>query len=89
LARRLKAERLVILTDVDAVYLDWRTARQQPLRRIRATDLQLHRFAQGSMAPKVEAACQFAIDTGRPAVIGALAQAFAVLAGEAGTEVLP
>ncbi|KAF1708331.1 carbamate kinase [Pseudoxanthomonas sacheonensis] len=89
LAQRLRAERLVILTDVDAVYLGWRTARQQPLRRIRAADLQLHCFAEGSMAPKVEAACQFALDTGRPAVIGALSQAFAVVAGEAGTEVLP
>lgn len=89
LARRLEAERLVILTDVDAVYLDWRTAGQRPVRRISAADLRLHRFAEGSMAPKVEAACQFAIDTGRPAVIGALSQAFAVVAGEAGTEVLP
>lgn len=89
LAQRLKAERLMILTDVDAVYLDWRQAGQQPLRRIRAKDLQLHCFAEGSMAPKVEAACRFAIDTGRPAVIGALSQAFAVLTGEAGTEVLP
>lgn len=89
LAQRLEAERLVILTDVDAVYLDWRTAGQRPLRRISAADLRLHRFAEGSMAPKVEAACQFAINTGRPAVIGALSQAFAVVAGEAGTEVLP
>lgn len=89
LAQRLKAERLVILTDVDAVYLDWHAPGRRPLRRICVADLQRHRFAEGSMAPKVEAACEFVLASGRPAVIGALSQAHSVLAGETGTEVLP
>jgi carbamate kinase len=37
------------------------------------------------MAPKVAAACRFAERTGRMAAIGALDQAEAVLAGQAGT----
>jgi carbamate kinase len=37
------------------------------------------------MAPKVEAACRFAERTQRPAGIGAIDQAEAILRGEAGT----
>jgi carbamate kinase len=40
------------------------------------------------MAPKVEAACRFAEATGRPAAIGRLDDAIALLAGTAGTTVL-
>ena len=39
------------------------------------------------MLPKVLAACDFARATGKPAVIGALADIDAMLAGTAGTEV--
>ena len=41
------------------------------------------------MGPKVEAACAFAEETGRPAAIGALADIGAIVAGEAGTLVEP
>ena len=46
-------------------------------------------FAAGSMLPKVQAACEFAGATGKPAVIGALADIDAMLAGTAGTRVAP
>jgi carbamate kinase len=39
------------------------------------------------MLPKVEAACDFAGATGRPAVIGALSDIEDMLAGTAGTQV--
>ena len=42
-------------------------------------------FAEGSMGPKVEAACRFAEETGGLAGIGALAHARQVLNGELGT----
>jgi carbamate kinase len=45
-------------------------------------------FAAGSMLPKVIAACDFAKATGRPAVIGALSDIDAMLAGTAGTRVV-
>jgi carbamate kinase len=41
------------------------------------------------MGPKVAAVCNFVERTGRPAVIGALSQTEAVLAGQAGTVVSP
>ena len=48
-----------------------------------------HRFAAGSMGPKVEAACEFVAATGRRAAIGALADIERIVAGEAGTIVEP
>ena len=55
-----------------------------------ATPLALHRerFAEGTMAPKVEAACDFVEATGRRAAIGSLDQAGAILRGLAGTHVV-
>ncbi|HAO74768.1 MAG TPA: carbamate kinase, partial [Pseudomonas sp.] len=44
-------------------------------------------FAAGSMGPKIEAACQFARDTGKVAVIGSLEQIEAIVRGAAGTRV--
>lgn len=41
----------------------------------------------GSMHPKVEAACEFVLATGKRVLIGSLYQIEAMLAGHAGTEV--
>jgi carbamate kinase len=46
-------------------------------------------FAEGSMLPKVVAACDFARASGRPAMIGALADIEQLVAGEAGTRIAP
>ena len=84
LATALGADRLLLLTDVDAVYAGWGTPQARPLRRATASEMRAQTFAAGSMGPKVEAACRFAIATGRPAIIGALTDAAALLAGDAG-----
>jgi carbamate kinase len=89
LAISLRADRLVILTDVDAVYLNWGTASQQIVHRIKADALSKHDFASGSMGPKVAAACAYVRATGKPAAIGALDKAEAVFGGSAGTQVVP
>jgi len=44
-------------------------------------------FAAGSMAPKVQAACEFVEAGGRFAAIGRLDQAAAILQGESGTRI--
>ena len=89
LARELDADCLVIATDVDAVYLDWGLPGQRALRQTSPGELSHHHFPEGSMRPKVEAACRFAQATGRRALIGALKQIEAMLAGKAGTQVWP
>jgi carbamate kinase len=87
LARELKADCLIIATDVDAVYLDWGKPTQRALRKVTPHALSLHSFAEGSMAPKVEAARKFVLTTGRRALIGSLDQIQEMLTGSKGTEV--
>jgi carbamate kinase len=89
LAQELGADRLVIATDVDAVYLDWGTASQRAAGKVRPQDLLAHTFPAGSMGPKVQAATGFVLKTGKKALIGSLAQIEEMLAGRAGTEVSP
>ena len=87
LARELDADRLVMLTDADAVYADWGGPTQRPIRRTSPSALAGMSFAAGSMGPKVEAACRFVAATGRQAAIGALPDLSRIIAGEAGTTV--
>ena len=88
LAHALDADRLLILTDVDAVYLDWGLPTQRALGRVTPQFLARHAFAVGSMEPKVRAACDFVNRTGRPCHIGALENLEALLAGSSGTTVV-
>jgi carbamate kinase len=74
-----------MLTDVDAVYLDYGTPQQTALRSASAAELLGQGFAAGSMGPKVQAACRFVQATGGRAAIGALADAAAIIANQAGT----
>jgi carbamate kinase len=87
LARELDADLFVMLTDADAVYLDWGTPTQRAIRSATAASLADIGFAAGSMGPKVEAACRFAQETGKKAAIGALADLSRIIAGEAGTTI--
>jgi carbamate kinase len=87
LARRLDADLLVMLTDVDAVRLGWGSESEVSLDGTSPVDLRANHFESGSMGPKVEAACRFVEATGRRAAIGALTDAVAIVRGEAGTQV--
>lgn len=89
LAISINADLFVIATDVDGVYTDWGKPSQSLLRQIDATSLRRMFFAQGSMGPKVEAACRFVEKTERTAVIGALDQIEKIINGERGTQVHP
>lgn len=89
LARRLDADMLVMLTDVDAVRLDWGRADERPLNSADPAELRAMDFATGSMGPKVEAACRFAEAGGGRAAIGSLRDAARIVRGEAGTQVSP
>lgn len=88
LALQLEADLFVMATDADGVYLDWGTPQARRLARTTPAELQEHSFAAGSMGPKVEAACDFVARTGNRAVVGALDQLGAMVAGTAGTQVV-
>ncbi len=87
LAIELRADCLIIATDVDAAYLDWGLPTQRALGRTTPEALAGHAFAAGSMAPKIEAACGFVRATGRRAAIGALGGIEALLEGHGGTQI--
>ena len=87
LAADLKADALAIVTDVDGVYADWGTPDQRKIDRATPEELSGSEFAEGSMGPKVKAACQFVEQTGGSAVIGSITETQAMLRGEAGTTV--
>ena len=89
LAADIKADALLIATDVDAVYADWGTPDQRPIRRATPAELAAGEYAEGSMGPKVRAACNFVEKTGGIAAIGSINDIEALLKGEAGTTVSP
>jgi carbamate kinase len=87
LARELGADLYVMLTDADAVYVDWGKPTQRAIRRASPDALAAMKFAAGSMGPKVEAACRFVRATGKRAAIGELSDLSRILGGEAGTTI--
>jgi len=91
LAIALGAERLVIVTDVDAVYSDWGTDAQKALLELdaAAAEALLPELASGSMGPKLEASLAFARATGHEVLITSADSLEKALAGRAGTRVKP
>jgi carbamate kinase len=85
LAKSLKAEVFLMLTDAGAVWDDWGASDSRAIRRAAPEALESLSFAAGSMGPKVSAACDFARATGGRAGIGALEDAVAIIGGRAGT----
>jgi carbamate kinase len=89
LSEDIGADLFVMATDVDGVYLDWATSTQRRLGEVTPEDLLSSEFAAGSMGPKVDAAVRFVTKTGRRAAIGALADIPEIVAGTAGTNIVP
>ncbi|MCW2543214.1 MAG: carbamate kinase [Frankiales bacterium] len=87
LAISLQADRLLILTDVSAVMLDYGTAEQTALRHVGLDELGAMSFPAGSMGPKVEACRRFVRATGKVAAIGSIADTAGLLTGDAGTQI--
>jgi carbamate kinase len=89
LARGLDADRLVILTEVPAVYSGFGTDRQEELRELSADDAAalVPELAAGSMRPKVEASVEFVRATGREALITSPAALGDALEGRSGTRI--
>ncbi len=89
LARELDADLFVMATDVSGVYLDFGKPEQRLISRITPAELKEQKFAAGSMGPKVDAAIKFVQATGKRAAIGSLEDIEKIVAGEAGTNIVP
>jgi carbamate kinase len=80
LAEQIGADFLLMLTDVEAVYLDYGNPAQTRLSRATPASLAGRGFAAGSMGPKIAAASRFVERTGHKAAIGRLEDAAAISA---------
>jgi len=91
LARELRADLLLILTDVDGVYADWGKPSKRKLSRLSVDEARAldgrGAFGEGSMAPKVQAAADYVSATGGRAVIAELKQGMDAVRGGAGTTI--
>ncbi|MDG7006769.1 MAG: carbamate kinase [Nitrososphaerota archaeon] len=93
LAEDVGAEVLLILTNVDAVKLDFGTPRERSLDRVTVTEakqmLAAGQFPLGSMGPKVLACIRFVEHGGKMGIVASLEKAVDALQGKAGTRVVP
>lgn len=87
LAIELRADALVLLTDVDGIYEGWGTPDARRVATATPESLRALDLPVGSMRPKAEAACRFVQAGGGFAAIGALEHAPATARGDAGTVV--
>ncbi len=91
-ARVVGARLLVVLTAVPAIYRDFGTPRQRPVRRITARELgallEAGAFPPGSMAPKVESVVQFVQQARARAIVTSADRLGEALDGRDGTTVV-
>lgn len=88
LAARLSADALLLLTDVEAIYENFGTDDQKPVRTVTPQQVRSLRLPAGSMRPKAEAAARFVEQTGGFAAIGALGDVARLMRGDGGTRVI-
>ena len=93
LARQISADRFIILTNVDGVFINFKRRNERLLRHVKSTELAKYlydgQFEQGSMAPKVRACLSFVMHRKRPASIGSMDMAAYVVSGRSGTTITP
>ncbi|WED26355.1 carbamate kinase [Vibrio sp. DW001] len=88
LAKQLDADALLILTDTDAVYLDWGKPTQEAIRKTTPDILAKYQFDDGSMGPKITASCEFINSGGKFVGIGSLQDGLRILKGDTGTNII-
>ena len=93
LACAIGASSLIILTDIDHVYVNFLSPQRQAVRRMTVAEADDHfqrgEFLPGSMAPKVEAAITFLRSGGQRVLIGLPEALPQLLEGTSGTELIP
>lgn len=93
LASGLGVDCLIISTDVDQVYLDYRQPKQRGLKRATAGQMQRYleqgHFPPGSMGPKIESAIRFLRKGGKEVIITSCSRLLDAVQGKAGTQITP
>ncbi len=86
------AHTLLILTETDGVYVNFRKKDQRKLDRLTVEEAkELHaqgEFPPGSMGPKIEAAIAFLEGGGKKVIISSIKDGYLALEGQAGTTII-
>ena len=89
LAKEINSDELLILTAVDQVSLNFNKKNEEKLSKLSVSDARVairnEEFGEGSMLPKIEAACYFVSKTGKKAIISSLEKARDAIDGKNGT----
>lgn len=92
LAEAVGAQVLLILTDVEKVFLGYNTPQQQPLDKVTYDELKEYylsgHFPPGNMGPKILAALRFLEFGGERVIISNIEQGWEALQGKTGTLIL-
>ncbi len=74
LAKRIDADELIILTDIDKVYINFNTPAEMAIDTMTVAEAKKYiadgQFSKGSMEPKIKGCIEFVEATGKVAVIG-------------------
>ena len=91
LAQAVQADKFMILTDVENVYVNFNKPDQKALQEITLSEAQGYldegQFFKGSMGPKVEACMRFVKWSGKEAIVTSLDKALDALQGKTGTRI--
>ena len=91
LAEAIKADLLLILSNVDKVYLNYKTSSEKAIDNISLDELKKYykdgHFTPGSMGPKVLAAIRFLEYGGKKVIISNVEKGWEALKGETGTHI--
>jgi carbamate kinase len=91
LAREIKAEVMLFLTNVPGVAVNYGKPAQRFMERMTLEEARSYlirgEFPAGTMGPKIEAAIRFLESGGEKAVVSSLGEAFEALNGRAGTTI--
>ena len=93
LAHDIQAQTLMILTNVENVFIDFKKAGQKKLTKVTLSEIKRYhadgQFPAGSMGPKIEAAINFLEGGGEEVIITSMERSAAALKGAAGTRIVP
>ena len=91
LAEAIGAEVLLILTNVEKVFLNYKKPDESPLDKVSLKDLKKYydegHFPPGSMGPKILAAIRFIESGGKKVIISHVDKGYEALKGETGTHI--
>ncbi|MFW3146127.1 MAG: carbamate kinase [Thermoplasmatota archaeon] len=92
LGLEIGAHTLLILTEADGVYLDFKTPDQRKISRMSLEEakhyLDQGQFPKGSMGPKIGAAISFLEGGGKKVIISSVEKGYLALEGMAGTTII-